>query len=52
MNPTPGILEVFAAVLRKLDPAELATLRERFVQLQEDPAEIALIDAEIERRKT
>ena len=45
------LLNVFARVLRKLELNELMTLRERFIEIREDPASILMIEREIAERK-
>lgn len=44
------LLVVFARVFRNLELNELMTLRERFIEIGEDPVTIETIEREIERR--
>jgi hypothetical protein len=49
-EPSPEQLDVFAAVVRELDAAALAVMRDRMVALGEHPAAIEVIDRELRGR--
>lgn len=51
-KPTPALLQVFPACLRRIDDQDMMAVRERFEALGEHPDVLAVIEREVRTRAT